>query len=165
MTEKISRVWATLRVLVGLVFFWAFIDKFFGLGRWLALGTPVEKSLISGASVTAGYLGSSHGPLAALFKPMAGLGIVEFLFMFGLFAVGLALILGAPIKLGSWGGIVMMALMWLSHFPPTHHPFVDDHLVYAVVLYGFTLVGAGDVWGIGAWWRSTSLVKKYPWLA
>lgn len=47
-----KRLWAMLRILLGLVFLWAFLDKFFGLGRWLTLGTPVEKSVLSGASVT-----------------------------------------------------------------------------------------------------------------
>lgn len=91
--------------------------------------------------------------------------MVEFLFMFGLLAVGLALILGAPMKLGGYGGMAMLILMWLSHFPPAHHPFVDDHLVYAVAIVGLIAVRAGDTWGIGKWWRSTSLVRKHGWLA
>lgn len=41
-----------LRILVGFTFFWAFIDKLFGLG----FATPSERAWINGGSPTTGYL-------------------------------------------------------------------------------------------------------------
>jgi thiosulfate dehydrogenase (quinone) large subunit len=40
--------------------------------------------------------------------------------------------------------------------------FMDDHLIYAVVLIGLALVGAGDTLGFGKLWGNTKLVRTYP---
>jgi thiosulfate dehydrogenase [quinone] large subunit len=39
---------------------------------------------------------------------------------------------------------------------------MDDHLIYAVVLIGLALVGAGDTLGLGRVWGNTRLVRTYP---
>lgn len=158
MTDTVQRIWALLRIMLGLVFFWAFIDKLFGLG----FGTAPDNSWLSGASVTSGFLGSSHGPFAFIFEPLVGLTIIDWLFMLGLLGVGVSLLLGAGIRLGSYGGIALLVLMWLSHLPPSHHPFVDEHIVYALVLLALPLVDAGKTWGIGKWW--SGIVKGNAWL-
>lgn len=54
--------------------------------------------------------------------------------MLGLLGVGIALTFGLAVKSGSYAGAVMMLLMWLSVLPPEHHPFLDEHIVYALVL-------------------------------
>ena len=52
--------------------------------------------------------------------------------------------------------------MWAAELPLETNPFLDEHLVYAIVLAGLALSGAGDVLGIGAWWGRTSLVRRLP---
>jgi thiosulfate dehydrogenase (quinone) large subunit len=42
--------------------------------------------------------------------------------------------------------------------------FMDNHIVYALVLLGIAVVGAGNTLGIGSWWTGTSLVRRFPWL-
>jgi thiosulfate dehydrogenase [quinone] large subunit len=39
---------------------------------------------------------------------------------------------------------------------------MDDHLVYALVLIGLALVGAGRTWGLGRRWEATDLARRYP---
>jgi thiosulfate dehydrogenase [quinone] large subunit len=53
-------------------------------------------------------------------------------------------------------------MMWTAVLPPENNPFMDDHLIYAMVLIGLAAVHAGDVWGLGKQWASTGLVRRYP---
>ncbi|MFC7641879.1 hypothetical protein ACFQX6_13485 [Streptosporangium lutulentum] len=82
--------------------------------------------------------------------------------MIGLLGVGAALILGAGIRIAAITGGLLLVLMWAAALPLETNPFLDEHLVYAVVLAGLALTGAGDVLGVGAWWGRTSLVRRLP---
>src|SRR5690242_16559493 len=89
-------VWALVRILIGWVFLWAFLDKAFGWG----FGTPADQAWIRGASPTTGYLkGTARKPLGAVFSPLAGYAWADWLFMIGLLGVGVALILGIGLRL------------------------------------------------------------------
>ena len=52
--------------------------------------------------------------------------------------------------------------MWAAALLPENNPFMDDHLVYALVLIGLMFSEAGNTWGLGRRWSSTSLVQRYP---
>ena len=57
--------WLVLRLMMGLIFLWAFVDKLLGLG----FATKPENSWLNGGSPTSGFLlNATHGPLEALFK-------------------------------------------------------------------------------------------------
>ena len=85
--EKIVMV--LLRLSMGFIFIWAFFDKVFGLG----FATTAEKAWINGASPTLGFLKFAvKGPFADIFHNLAGIAIVDWLFMLGLLFVGLTLI-------------------------------------------------------------------------
>src|SRR5690348_18272974 len=71
-------VFATLRIVMGFTFFWAFVDKLFGLGY----ATPSERSWINGGSPTKGFLANpADGPFAGFYKDIAGSGWADWLFM------------------------------------------------------------------------------------
>ena len=71
---------------------WAFVDKTFGLGY----STAPAKAWINGGSPTSGSLGHvKTGPFRPFFLGLAGSDVVDVLFMLGMLAVGVALILGA----------------------------------------------------------------------
>ncbi|MBO3751399.1 hypothetical protein J5X84_35445 [Streptosporangiaceae bacterium NEAU-GS5] len=53
-------------------------------------------------------------------------------------------------------------LMWAAELPLAGDPFIDEHIVYAIVLVGLALAGAADTLGLGRWWSSTPLVRRYP---
>ncbi|GIH81508.1 hypothetical protein [Planobispora longispora] len=151
--------WAAARIALGWVFLWAFIDKTFGLG----FATPAAKAWVNGGSPTTGFLkGSGENALGGFFGGLAGQAWVDWLFMLGLLGVGGALILGAGMRVAAAAGATMMLLMWAAELPLATNPFMDDHIVYAIVLVGLALAHAGDTLGIGAWWGKTALVKRLP---
>jgi len=160
-TEKKYYLFAALRIALGWIFFWAFLDKLLGLG----FSTAPDKSWIQGGSPTAGFLQfGTSGPLGPLFQSLADSVVVEWLFMLGLLLIGLALLLGIGMKIASYSGIVLMILMWLALLPPKNNPLIDEHIIYALALWGLRVVKSGQVWGLGAWWSRTPLVRKYPFL-
>ena len=161
--ENLSAVWiglAVTRVLLGVVFLWAFVDKLFGLG----IGTPAARAWLNGASPTTGFLKGVEGPFASFFNGLAGSSVADWLFMLGLLGIGVALILGVAMKLAAWSGAVMMMLMWAASLPLENNPVVDDHVVYAVVLLVLAAAASQQRYSLAGWWRSQSLVKKNAWL-
>ena len=96
------------------------------------------------------------------FGGLAGQAWVDGLFMIGLLGIGVALIVGAGIWIAAIAGGVLLVLMWAAGLPLETNPFLDEHLLYALVLAGLALSGAGDVLGIGVWWGRTSLVRRLP---
>ncbi|MEU9383129.1 hypothetical protein AB0D38_20005, partial [Streptomyces sp. NPDC048279] len=133
---------ASLRLLTGFVFLWAFLDKTFGFGY----ATPAGKGWIDGGSPTKGFLGSvAAGPMESTFHSWAGDTWADWLFMLGLLGVGLALVAGVALRLAAVAGTVMMALMWIAEWPPAKHlsdgslsmstnPFADYHVIYALAM-------------------------------
>lgn len=148
--KKTGRVLvALLRISLGWVFLWAFLDKLFGLGR----ATAPEAAWLAGGSPTAGFLGfAARGPLVGLFQSLAGNVIVDVLFMAGLLGLGSALMLGIGLRIASIAGPLLMVLMWLAQLPPATNPFMDNHIIYALVLALLPQLQAGHTWGLGAWW-------------
>ncbi|MFD1501371.1 hypothetical protein [Streptosporangium lutulentum] len=158
-TRPAGYVWAIARISLGWTFLWAFLDKFLGWG----FATPADRAWIAGGSPTTGFLkGTGENALGGFFSGLAGQAWVDWLFMIGLLGVGAALILGAGIRIAAITGGLLLVLMWAAALPLETNPFLDEHLVYAVVLAGLALTGAGDVLGVGAWWGRTSLVRRLP---
>jgi thiosulfate dehydrogenase [quinone] large subunit len=152
---------AIARLSLGWVFLWAFLDKAFGLGH----DTASSASWINGGSPTKGFLGfAATGPFKGFYNQIAGQGWADVLFMLGLLAIGSALMLGVAMRLAAGAGAVLVVLMWTAVLPPANNPFMDDHLVYAVVLVLLAGLGAGHTLGLGARWESLPLVRRTPWL-
>jgi thiosulfate dehydrogenase [quinone] large subunit len=173
-TETTVRAYAfaSLRLLTGFVFLWAFLDKTFGFGYATASG----KGWIDGGSPTKGFLsGVAAGPMESTFHSWAGDGWVDALFMAGLLGVGLAFVGGFALRLAAVAGTAMMAFMWIAEWPPAKHlsdgspsmstnPFADYHLIYALVLIALALASAGDTLGLGKLWARLPFVSRNRWL-
>jgi thiosulfate dehydrogenase [quinone] large subunit len=86
------------------------------------------------------------------------------MFMIGLLGIALALLLGIGMRIAAVAGTVLLVLMWSASLPPQNDLFMDNHIVYALVLLGLAIVGAGNTLGLGHWWTQTSLVRRFPWL-
>ncbi|MFJ9631841.1 hypothetical protein ACIRU8_29495 [Streptomyces sp. NPDC101175] len=163
---------ASLRLLTGFVFLWAFLDKTFGFGY----ATPSGKGWIDGGSPTKGFLGSvAAGPMRSTFHSWAGATWADWLFMLGLLGIGLALVAGVALRFAAVAGTVMMALMWIAEWPPAKHlsdgsasmstnPFADYHVIYAVSLIVLAVVAAGDALGLGRLWAELPVVRDHSWL-
>jgi thiosulfate dehydrogenase (quinone) large subunit len=85
--------------------------------------------------------------------------------MAGLFGVGVALLLGIAMRPACIAGATMLMLMWSASLPPENNLFMDDHIIYALVLIGLAAVGAGRTLGLGKRWTRTAAVRRYSWLA
>jgi thiosulfate dehydrogenase (quinone) large subunit len=154
-----NTILALLRICMGWIFFWPFLDKLFGLG----FATEAGKSWLGGVSPTTGFLTfGSYGPLKPFFENLGGQAWVDWMFMMGLLLLGLSLILGIGMRLAAYGGTILMLLMWLALLPPKNNPFLDDHIIYALVIISLYHLNAGEFFGLGKWWRETKLVQKYP---
>ncbi|OGZ57187.1 MAG: hypothetical protein A3F94_01035 [Candidatus Spechtbacteria bacterium RIFCSPLOWO2_12_FULL_38_22] len=153
------KLFAILRIAMGWTFFWAFFDKLYGLG----FATPKEGAWLNGGSPTFGFLNfATKGPFSEFFQSLAGAMWVDWFFMTALLLMGTALILGIGVKLASWGGALLLVIMYIAGFmPPEHNPFLDEHLLNTLILLAFPIANAGDTWGFGRWWSSTSLVQKF----
>lgn len=155
------RVFAFARIAIGWMFLWAFLDKTFGFG----FATEGEGAWIEGGSPTSGFLElETQGPLAEFFQGLAGQAWVDWLFMVGLLGIGLALMLGIGVRIAAVTGATLLVLMWAATLFPDSNPFMDDHLVYALVLVGLAWSANGETWGFGRSWRQTSLVQRFPFL-
>ncbi len=129
--NKQKFVFVALRVVMGFIFLWAFLDKTFGLG----FATTSGKAWINGGSPTAGFLaGAVKGPFASIFHTLSGMPIIDWLFMLGLLFIGLTLLLNRYIKWGCLAGSVMLFLMYLALLFPASNPVIDEHIVYILVL-------------------------------
>ncbi|WP_030684408.1 DoxX family membrane protein [Streptomyces sp. NRRL B-1347] len=162
----------SLRLFMGAVFLWAFLDKTFGFGYSTASG----KGWIDGGSPTEGFLsGVAAGPMESTFHSWAGDAWADWLFMAGLLGVGLALVAGVGLRLAAAAGTAMMILMWMAEWPPAKHlsdgslslstnPVVDYHVIYAVALIALAATCSGDALGAGGRWAGLSFVRRHRWL-
>ncbi|GAB2687569.1 hypothetical protein [Thalassiella azotivora] len=153
-------IWAATRISIGFVFLWAFVDKLLGLG----FATPSERAWVNGGSPTTGYLSGVEGPFAGFFNGMAGQAWADWLFMAGLLGVGVAFTAGFAMRIAAASGALLLVFMWMASLPLENNPFMDDHLVYALVMVGLAAVGASRTFGLGTLWERIPLVQRYPFL-
>ena len=95
LSSTVRYLLAGIRIALGWVFLWAFLDKLFGLG----ISTPAAKSWLNGGNPTKGLLSASEGPFAGFLHALAGNGVVNVLFIAALLGLGAALILRIGMRL------------------------------------------------------------------
>lgn len=160
------RVLATLRIATGFIFLWAFIDKTFGLGY----STPRAAAWINGGTPSQGFLKSPAvvGPFKPFFAAIAS-PTTDVLFMLGMLAVGIAVILGIGLRISAVAGTVILLFMYLAEwsFGPnasSTNPIVDYHIIFALSLIVVAVLSAGDEWGLGRTWKRLGFVQNHRWL-
>ena len=165
--------WGLLRIAIGWIFLWAFLDKLLALG--FATGRDEETgkvdffspdAWINGGSPTQGFLEfglHTKDPFTSIYSDLAGLGWVDWIYMISMAAIGICLILGIATRLAAIAGIIWMVLFYTaSAIWPENNPFIDDHIVYIIALAGIAYVGAGRYLGLGRWWETTGPARRYP---
>lgn len=165
-------VLAVLRLSLGWVFLWAFLDKLFALG--FSTGRDAKTGVVdrfgdaawlNGGSPTKGFLSfATSGPLKGFYGSFAGAAWADWLFMIGLLGIGAALMLGIGMRVATLSGIAMLVMMWSAALPPANNPFMDEHLVYALTLTVLLGVGAGHQFGLGDGWNRLPFVRRHRWL-
>jgi thiosulfate dehydrogenase [quinone] large subunit len=161
LTATARYVFAGLRLALGWIFLWAFLDKMFGLG----FATPEKGAWIDGGNPTQGFLSNAPtGPFADFYNSFAGATWANWLFMVGLAGIGVALITGIFMRIAAFTGTALMVMMWSAVLPPENNPFMDDHLIYAGLLIALVVINAGDTLGFGKVWGRTALVRTNSYL-
>lgn len=167
-----AAVWPLIRLSLATTFLWAFADKLLALGFATGrddAGTAHilgSAAWIKGGSPTKGYLSfAAEGPLAGLAHDLAGVPVIDWLFMLGLLGVGLALLLGIGLRAAAVAGTTLLLTIRAVAPVPENNPVMDEHVIYALILFGLVVVRAGDRWGFGARWRASRLVERFPFLA
>ncbi len=136
-----------MRVLLGLMFLFAGLSKL--TSDWSA----------------AGYLSAATGPFAEWFQALAGSPLVDALNAWGLFAIGVALLLGLLVRSASYAAIVMMLLYFFAHYDQnTAHGFIEEHIIYAVAFLVLIGSGIGNVFGLDAFVERTRIFQSNRWL-
>ncbi|MCP3422953.1 hypothetical protein [Nocardioides pinisoli] len=173
----LARALAALRIAFGFTFLWAFLDKTFALGfstgaQYAEDGSRAgidfmaqDAAWLNGGSPTEGFLSfgvPADNPLKDMWTNMAGDAWADWLFMAGLLGVGVTLLLGVGMRIGTAAGALMYAFMYAAVLPLENNPIVDDHLIGFIAMIVLALGAAGTTWGLGHWWNRTGLVRKYP---
>jgi thiosulfate dehydrogenase [quinone] large subunit len=153
-------VLAVLRLALGWMYLWSFLDKFFGLGH----NTTVTKSWLNETSPTKRLGSAARGPLAGWYESVAGSAPVDAALMSALLVLGVTLIAGIGLRVAAGAGGLLNVLTWTVALPPTGNPVLDQHLIYAAMLVLLALLSAGNTWGLGRAWARTGLVRRAPWL-
>jgi thiosulfate dehydrogenase [quinone] large subunit len=186
-TRGLQRVFGGLRLLMGWTFLWAFLDKAFGLG--FATGRNAETGAIvffgegqawfNGGSPTKGVFAYAlnAGPFQGFYEGLGNVQMtaqgptadpamwIDVVYMGAMLLIGLGLVFGVMTRLAAVGGIVWLAIFYTATaIWPEHNPFVDDHVIEAVVLVGLILANAGRYWGLGKAWQRLDFVRDRAWL-
>jgi len=144
-TTFARRALALLRIGFGLTFLWAFFDKLFALGY--ATGRLEDGSVdrfgdaawINGGSPTEGFLKfGADGPFKDFYNGIAGDAWANWLFMLGLFGIGIALTLGIGMRIAATAGVIMYILMWSVVLPPENNPVLRPPVKGRVGLWAKT---------------------------
>lgn len=153
---------AALRIALGFVFAWTFVDKLIGFNR----STPPERAWLNGGHPAQGFMNSAEGPFQGFFAAAAN-PVTDVLFMVGVLGIGIAFILGIGMRIAAVSSVVMMMLMYLALWPfaaGTENFVVDYHIVYALSALILAASAAGNVWGLGRHWARIPFVAKHRWL-
>jgi thiosulfate dehydrogenase [quinone] large subunit len=165
-------VLALTRISLGWVFLWAFLDKTFALGMETGKNAETgavdrfgDAAWIHGGNPTEGFLKfGAAGPFKGFYNDIAGDTWVNWLFMLALAGIGIALVLGITMRVAAAAGTVLLVMMWSVVLRPENNPFMDDHLVYAMVLVLLALTAAGRTFGLGRYWERLPVVQRYGFL-
>lgn len=134
---------------------------------WLMFYAGITKILNPEWSA-AGYLKSAKTfpGLFNWFTRPEILPTTNFINEWGLTLLGIVLILGIFVRLGSILGVI---LMMLYYFPVLTFPYiaqhsyiVDEHIIYALVLLLFAAIRAGRYWGLENWCAKLPVCSKFP---
>ena len=141
---------------------------------WVLFQGGIVKLLDSGWTA-AGFLTHAipeGNPFMSQFANMAGSPIIDFLVPWGLTLTGLGLMLGALVRWNAFWAAFMMIMFWAASLtgglaqglPLEHGWFIDDHIVYAVLLFAIGALGAGRIFGADGAIEEFEVVKNNAWL-
>ena len=144
-----------LRIVVGVIFLWAGLEKVIGGGgEWSAAGFL---QFATGGSLGWPFVtgdvaeGTVFNPTHDFWVGMAGnetaMTIVDFLVPYGQIGIGVSLILGLLTRFGAAMGTLMMLFFFVAAWD-FEFGIVNQHLTYALVTFFLGYIGSGNFFGL-----------------
>ena len=134
---------------------------------WLMFYAGITKVLDPSWSAE-GYLRGAKN-FVGLYNWFASPGIlpiINFVNEWGLTLLGISLILGLFVRIGSLSGVLLMILYYLPiidfPYPNPHSYLVDEHIIYVFALFVLASFQAGRVWGLENWCSRLPICSKFP---
>jgi thiosulfate dehydrogenase (quinone) large subunit len=149
---------ALLRVVVGIIFIWAGLDKLLGAGPkgfsaagFLSHATSGSLGwpFVTGTADPNTIYNPTHGFWVSLAGNAGAMTVVNFLVVAGELGIGIALILGLLTRFASLMGALMMLFFFFAAWSFSNG-VVNEHLTYLVVCLTLAGIGAGRYYGLDA---------------
>ena len=169
---------AVLRVVVGIIFLWAGLEKIFGpepfdaagflqFGTTGSLGWPFVTEPVEGA-----IYNPTHDFWVAMSENETLMSIINVIVPYGQLGIGIGLVLGMLTRFSALMGTLMMLGFFLAAWD-FQFGIVNQHLTYAVVTLFLGYIGSGDFYGVdrtlgenaSPWVRKRLLsgdLRRYP---
>ncbi len=166
--QSTGRVLGLLRLSLGSVFVWGFLDKIFGLGfdtcrtEEGAIDVMCNSAVLKGGSPTWGFLnfGTGGSKTAGLVDWLAtdapdAFGFGDLLYLAALLVTGVTFMSGIALRIGAITGTLLMASIYLaSQVWPQFHPFMTEHIIYSLAMIALAALGAGRWLGLADRWSA-----------
>lgn len=145
---------AVLRVVVGLLFLWAGLEKAIGagLGTWTADGFLKFGTAGSlGWPFVAGKVaeGTVFNPTHTFWTGLAGSPLIDWIVPLGEIGIGIGLVLGLFTRFSAAMGTLMMVLFFVAAWDFSLG-VINEQLILAVVTAFLGYIGAGNYYGLDA---------------
>ena len=145
---------ALLRVMVGIIFLWAGVEKItaataFDASGFLKFATngTLGWPFVSGEVAKGTVFNPTHGLWAGLADNPGLVSVINVLVVAGEVGIGVALILGLLTRFAGAMGTLMMLFFFVAAWDFAYG-IVNQHLTYALVCATLTGLGAGRYYGL-----------------
>lgn len=151
-----------VRILIGWMFIWTFIDRTFGLGR----PTPHDQAWTRGGSPIDSFVGSardsgSRNPVPGFWRFLSEQHTwVNIVLMVLIAVIGVLLVLGFVMWFSCVAGAILLVLQWFTAWPIKDNLFLNSALLGAVVLIALLACNAGSFVGFGKRWQHQEKVTR-----
>ncbi len=160
------------RVVIGIIFLWAGLEKILGegLGTWSAAGFLKFGTLgslgwpfVSGQVADGTVFNPTHDFWVGLAGNSGAMTALGYLVPLGQVGIGISLILGLFTRFGAAMGTLMMLFFFVAAWN-FEFGIVNQHLTYAVMTFGLAVLGAGNYYGVDATVRQSAGAGIRRWL-
>ncbi len=146
------------RVVIGIIFLWAGLEKILGggLGTWsaagflqFATGGTLGWPFVTGEVAEGTIFNPTHDFWVALAGNDGAMTVINYLVPLGQVAIGTCLIVGLFTRFAATMGTLMMLFFFVAAWD-FQFGIVNQHLTYAVMTFGLAVLGAGNYYGLDA---------------
>jgi thiosulfate dehydrogenase [quinone] large subunit len=159
-----------LRIVVGVIFLWAGLEKLLGAEPFsaagflqFATGGSLGWPFVSGEVAEGTVFNPTHDFWLGLATSEAAMGFINFIVPFGQIGIGVSLILGLFTRFGAAMGTLMMLLFFVAAWE-FEFGIVNQHLTYALVTAFLGYIGAGNYVGLDRWFGAQAPAWVRRWL-